>query len=154
MVETVIIEKFKTSDGCVFDNKDSAERHEIQLKWNKNIDARVASHQKSSRGQLLRLHRTLERYKTRDPNKKFLIYGYVERKYGREFMFGMTPDGFGRQCLENLKINLEYQYFDDDRMVVDRLIELGDTGAAINFLSDRSDYEYERFEYEVEEVAD
>lgn len=80
-------------------------------------------------------------------HKDFPMYAKQEGKHATYIYLVKDLESLKEVALKNVKFFIEDgYYFDQDALLANKIVENKDGAAALSFLSERSHYEYERFE--------
>lgn len=147
MVEKVIIEKFKSKDGDVYDTLEKAERadKDWELKQNFNASKEVAAFQKMCENNFVRKQKRIDAGKS-----KFPSFWMTEQKYGQDYYMCNNFSDMEEMGWSAFLMWYDYYVCSDDQTVaiVELIKETENKKAALAFVFDRTSmgYEYESME--------
>lgn len=144
MVEAVKVERYKSLDGNVYDKRADAERADVQ--WRKeneyDLEKDITRLTKIGQREMFYLKRNEEQRK----HSRFPMLYVLEAKHGNEHYMASTVDAVPKVYFEILKTNKDYGFYwtPADKAVTDEIVRTENYLAAMAFVKERADYQYER----------
>lgn len=148
MAEIVQVTKFKSLDGCVYDREDKALAADARWNHENTVDLvkeiKLLSYQGSRY-----IEREKQKYNKNPSDYSLLLV--KNEKHGTYYYLATTPESIGKICVNIIKDNNNtFNYYDTvrDKKIVEEIINTENIFAAIEFIRERKDYQYERIDFE------
>lgn len=144
MVEVVTIERYKSLDGYVYDKLADAEKADAQ--WRKeneyDLEKDITRLTKLGQREMFYLKRNEEQRK----HSRYPMLYVLEAKYGDEHFMASTVDAVPKVYFEILKTNKDNGFYwaTADKAITDEIVRTENCLAAMSFVKERVDYQYER----------
>lgn len=148
MVETVTIERFKSLDGYIYDSKKDAERADARWRAVNEFDLvnDIRKLEAGGQGTVLR-----EERRTADRPGRYPVLVTLEMKHSTEYFMATKPDSLPNLYWDIFKLNYDYgcyNYEAASKAISEEIFKTENKFAAMTFVMQRAEYEYERIQTE------
>lgn len=143
MVEVVTVERYKSLNGYIYDKLADAEKADAL--WRKeneyDLEKDIAHLTKLGQREMFYLKRNEEQRK----HSRYPMLYVLEAKHGDEHYMASTVDAVPKVYFEILKTNKDYGFYwaTADKAITDEIVRTENHLAAIAFVKERVDYQYE-----------
>jgi hypothetical protein len=147
MAEIVQVTKFKSLDGCVYDSEKQALA--ADARWNRENTVDLVKEIKLLSYQGKRyIDREKQKYDKNPSDYSLLLV--KNEKHGTYYYLATTPEAIGKICVNIIKDNNTWKYYDTvrDKKIAEEIINTENIFAAIEFIRERKDYQYEGVDFE------
>lgn len=144
MVEVVVVERYKALNGHTYSTLAEAEKADAQWRQENECDVDSTIAKLVQIGQ--RNMSNLKRNEERREHSRFPMLYVLESKHSTEYYLANTADSVPLVYFEILKFNkaCEYYYTLADKTVTDEIVRTENHLAAIAFVDNRNNHQYER----------
>lgn len=144
MVEVVTVERYKSLNGYMYDKLQDAERADAEWRSENEYDL-----DKDILRLTLQGNREINYLMRVEENRRYSQYPMLfvlKNKYGDQHYVAKTADAVPRVYFEILKFNRdsEFYYTPAAKAISDEIVRTANYTAAIAFVKERVDYEYEK----------
>ncbi len=143
MVEVVTVERYKSLNGYVYDKLQDAERADAEWRSENEYDLEKDIATLTLRGS--REHNHTMRVDENRRYSQFPMLFVLKSKYGDQYYVAKTADAVPKVYFEILKYNREFgcYYGAAAKAISDEIVRTANYLAAIAFVKERVDYQYE-----------
>jgi hypothetical protein len=143
MAETVVVEKYKSLNGYVYDKLADAERADAEWREENEYDLEKDINTLTKLGE--RDMRYMRRNEEQRRYSQYPMLYVLESKHANEYYVAMNLEAVPRIYFEILKYNKEYGFYwsPAPKAITDEIVRTENHLAAMSFVKQRVDYQYE-----------